>query len=62
MKSSKRYIAIPRSAALHILFFETKKEVCEFFVLSQDETDKALEDGFPVFINGEAYFLDEDLD
>lgn len=61
MKSSKRYIAIPRSAALHILFFETKKEVCEFFDLSQDETDKALEDGFPVFKKGEAYFLDEEV-
>ena len=44
------------------MFFSSEKEVREFFKLSLNKLNTFLEEGIPVFLGGEAYFLDEDLD
>ena len=58
----KRYIAVPKNKDKEPMFFSSEKEVREFFKLSLNKLNTFLEEGIPVFLGGEAYYLDEDLD
>lgn len=57
-----RYIAVPKNKDKEPMFFSSAKEVREFFRLSLNKFNTLIEEGVPVFLGGEAYFLDEDLD
>lgn len=56
-----RYIAVPKNKDKEPMFFSSAKEVKEFFRLSLNKFNILIEEGVPVFLGGEAYFLDEDL-
>lgn len=60
-KRGKRLIAIPKDRHQPYLYFESQKDIRDFFPLSVEKLVSALEDGTPVCFGDVIYYLDEDL-
>lgn len=59
-KIKTRFIAVPEKHG-ETLHFENKKDLQEYSQLKKEMIEKAVEEGFPVYIAGKRYFIDEDL-
>jgi hypothetical protein len=57
----KRLIAIPKDKHRPYLYFESQKDIRDFFQLSVEKFKSALEDGIPVCLGDVVYYIDEDL-
>lgn len=58
--AKKRYIALPEGKGQR-LYFESQKEVKDFFRINYEKFTRALNEGEPLCINDNIYYLDEDL-
>lgn len=59
-KIKTRFIAVPKNHG-KTLHFENMKDLQDYSQLKKEVIEKAIKEGFPVYIAGKRYFIDEDL-